>query len=49
MAGEFFIWGMKIGEIEQFMGLEVWKNAHVFVLEVYRVTEDFPKKEKNET
>jgi hypothetical protein len=38
-----------MGKIEQFTDLEVWKNAHVFVLEVCRVTEDFPKKEKNET
>ncbi|MCD6233621.1 MAG: four helix bundle protein [Candidatus Marinimicrobia bacterium] len=36
---------MSMGKIEQFTDLEVWKNAHAFVLEVYRVTEGFPKTE----
>lgn len=34
-----------MGKIEQFTDLEVWKNAHAFVLEVYRVTEGYPKTE----
>jgi len=42
-------WKMSMGKIEQFTDLEVWKNAHAFVLEVYRVTEGYLKKEKNET
>jgi four helix bundle protein len=34
-----------MGKIEQFTDLEVWKNAHAFVLEVYRVTGGYPKTE----
>lgn len=42
---EDILWGMNMGKIEQFTDLEVWKNAHAFVLEDYRVTEGFPKTE----
>jgi len=42
---EDILWGMNMGKIEQFTDLQVWKNAHAFVLEAYRVTEGFPKTE----
>lgn len=29
-----------------FQDLDVWKNAHTFVLEVYRITAKFPSEEK---
>jgi four helix bundle protein len=28
-----------------FEDVEIWKKAHVFVLEIYRITESFPKHE----
>jgi four helix bundle protein len=31
--------------MRDFRGLAVWKNAHLLVLDVYRVTESFPKHE----
>ena len=31
--------------MKDFRGLAVWKNAHLLVLDIYRVTEGFPKQE----
>lgn len=31
--------------MRDFRGLAVWKNAHLLVLDIYRVTEAFPKQE----
>jgi len=31
--------------IKNFYDLEVWKNAHKLALEIYKLTEKFPKKE----
>jgi four helix bundle protein len=31
--------------VKDFRGLAVWKNAHLLVLDIYRVTEGFPKQE----
>ena len=33
-------------EIKNFYDLEAWKKAHKLVLEIYRVTRDFPKEEQ---
>jgi four helix bundle protein len=33
------------GEINNFYDLEAWKKGHVLVLEVYKITKDFPKEE----
>ena len=33
------------GDIEKFRKLEVWKKAHLLVLEIYKNTENFPKYE----
>ena len=32
-------------EIKSFQDLNIWKEAHQLVLEVYRITRDFPKEE----
>ena len=34
------------GKIEHFTDLIVWKEAHALVLEIYRLIEDFPEREK---
>jgi len=34
-----------INEIKRFYDLEAWRVAHEFVLEMYKVTENFPDKE----
>jgi 23S rRNA-intervening sequence protein len=31
--------------VRDFRGLAVWKNAHLLVLDIYRITEAFPKQE----
>lgn len=31
--------------IRSFRDLEIWKEAHSLVLEIYRITKDFPKEE----
>lgn len=36
----------RLGRAERFEDLEVWKKAHTLVLEVYKLTRDFPKEEK---
>jgi four helix bundle protein len=33
-------------KIERFEDLEVWKKAHRLVLEIYRITKDFPTEER---
>jgi four helix bundle protein len=33
-------------KIENFEDLVVWKRAHAFVLEIYRITRDYPNDEK---
>ena len=33
-------------KIEKFEDLEVWKKAHRLVLEIYRITKDFPTEER---
>jgi len=37
---------MKRSSAESFTDLEVWQNAHAFVLEVYRLTAKFPAEER---
>jgi len=32
-------------EIKNFYDLDAWKQAHILVVEVYRITENFPKEE----
>ena len=32
-------------EIKNFYDLDAWKQAHIIVVEVYRITENFPKEE----
>ncbi|OGZ62373.1 MAG: hypothetical protein A3H51_01135 [Candidatus Spechtbacteria bacterium RIFCSPLOWO2_02_FULL_38_8] len=32
-------------EIKNFYDLEAWKQAHLLVIEVYKITENFPKEE----
>ena len=36
----------EIKQIKSFRDLEVWQLAHSFVLEVYKITEKFPKNEE---
>ncbi|MBU2219025.1 four helix bundle protein, partial [Patescibacteria group bacterium] len=33
-------------KIKNFYDLETWKKEHLLVLEIYRITKDFPKEEK---
>jgi len=33
-------------KIKNFYDLEVWKKGHQIVLEIYKITKDFPKEEK---
>jgi four helix bundle protein len=33
-------------EIRNFYDLEVWQKGHLLVLEIYKVTKDFPEEEK---
>ena len=33
-------------KIKNFYDLEVWKKGHQLVLEIYKITKDFPKEEK---
>ena len=33
-------------KIQSFTDLEVWKQAHKLVIEIYRVTKKFPKEER---
>ncbi len=35
-----------MGKIQRFEDLVVWKKSHELVLEVYRITKDFPNEEK---
>ncbi len=35
-----------MSHIKSFRELKVWQKAHQFVLEVYRITKDFPNQEK---
>lgn len=35
-----------MGKIETFEDLTVWKKSHELVLEIYKITKDFPKEEK---
>jgi len=35
-----------VPKIETFEDLVVWKRAHALVLEIYRITRDYPKDEK---
>lgn len=32
-------------KIKSFQDLEIWREAHSLVLEIYRITKDFPKEE----
>lgn len=34
-----------INKISSFRDLEIWQEAHCLVLEIYRITKDFPKEE----
>ncbi|HVP36842.1 MAG TPA: four helix bundle protein [Terriglobales bacterium] len=36
----------KVGKLERFEDLEVWKKAHGLVLTIYKLTKDFPHEEK---
>lgn len=36
---------MKNGKIESFTDLNVWKQGHILVVMVYRITKQFPKEE----
>ena len=36
---------MKMAKITSFRDLEAWKKGHKLVLEIYRITRDFPKSE----
>lgn len=36
---------MKNGKIETFTDLNVWKEGHMLVVMIYRITKDFPKEE----
>jgi four helix bundle protein len=36
---------MKNGKIQSFTDLNVWQEGHKLVLEIYRVTKEFPKEE----
>ena len=36
----------KMGEIKGFEDLKVWQKSHELVLEVYKVTQQFPNEEK---
>ena len=36
---------MNKGKIQKFTDLNAWREGHKLVLLVYKVTEDFPKKE----
>ncbi|MBT3282711.1 four helix bundle protein [bacterium] len=33
-------------KIRKFTDLKVWKEAHVFVIEIYKITKEFPSEEK---
>ncbi|MCX6811701.1 MAG: four helix bundle protein [Candidatus Berkelbacteria bacterium] len=33
------------GKIKSFTDLRVWQDGHQFVLEIYKITQDFPKEE----
>ncbi|NQE04262.1 hypothetical protein C5S32_00190 [ANME-1 cluster archaeon GoMg1] len=35
-----------MSEIKRFEDLEIWQASHVLMLEVYKVTQQFPKEEK---
>ncbi len=36
----------KLGRVDRFQDLEVWKKSHSVVLRIYSLTKDFPKEEK---
>ena len=36
---------MKIKQAKKFQDLIVWQKAHDFVINVYKITDDFPEKE----
>ena len=36
---------MKDGKIESFTDLNVWKEGHLLVLQIYKITKTFPKEE----
>lgn len=33
-------------KIQKFTDLNVWREAHVFVIEIYKITKEFPSEEK---
>lgn len=35
-----------MGKIKNFYDLEAWKKAHYLILEIYKITKEFPKEEK---
>lgn len=35
-----------MGGIRQFTDLKVWQKSHAFVLNIYRITRDFPREER---
>jgi len=35
-----------MSKIESFEDLTVWQRSHELVLEIYKITKDFPKEEK---
>ncbi len=37
---------MNQGKIKSFTDLNAWKQAHVLVLEIYKMTQNFPKEEQ---
>lgn len=36
----------KEGEINMFYDLDAWKEGHELILEIYKITKDFPKEEQ---
>lgn len=38
--------GSAEGSLKRFEDLEVWKKSHALVLEIYKITKDFPGEEK---
>ena len=40
-------WLLVMGKINSFQDLEIWKLSHQLVIEIYTLTERFPKKEES--
>jgi four helix bundle protein len=39
-------WLLVMGKINSFQDLEIWKASHQLVLDIYKITEQFPQKEE---